>query len=390
MSVFGFDFIRFSISFFLIANIGLYYPEYGLLTLASQVIMVVMAILVSFNKRAISGKNFILTGGFFVLLSFVSCLSSISMDHSIEYFYLLLKSFVLAVFFVMLCDKPEQGKFAIRYFAHSGLIFGLIYISKVGVAGLGYSRAIVEDNFGMPNINVVSLVAGISFIYYFFDCYDRKSKLSVILLILSFFVILLLGSRKSLFFSLLGVLILWFNLKGHQKISFMGFSILSVVIALSLAPDGFFDFAFERFGSAFSFLNSKIGSTDESDLIRVDLLVRGLDFFTSSPLYGYGYAVFPILYAKETGLYISPHNNYLDVVVGVGFLGLISYFIIFFIIIRGVFINAGDKYKRLVLVVVSVLLLNGFLISFMGERYAWVLFSILYAFSVNKKHSVSE
>lgn len=385
MSVFGFDFVRLAISFFLIANIGLYYPEYALITLASQIVMVVMAILVSFNKRAISGKNFILAGGFFVFLSFFSCLWSIRMDHSIEYFYLLLKSFILAVFFVMLCDKPEQGKFAIRHFAHSGLIFGLIYISKVGVAGLGYSRAIVEDNFGMPNINVVSLVAGISFIYYFFDCYDRKSKLSIVLLVLSFFVILLLGSRKSLFFSLLGVLILWFNLKGYQKISFLGFSALSVAIVISLAPDGFFDFAFERFGSAFSFLNSKIGNADESDLIRVDLLVRGLDFFTSSPLYGYGYAAFPILYAQETGLYISPHNNYLDIVVGVGFLGLIAYLLIFFIIIRGVFINTGDKHKRLVLVIVSVLLLNGFFISFMGERYAWVLFAILYAFSVNKK-----
>src|SRR5690606_38894927 len=61
---------------------------------------------------------------------------------------------------------------------------------------------------------------------------------------------------------------------------------------------------------------------------------KGWKYFTKKPLFGYGINNFRTLFGRETGLYTYSHFTPVELVIGFGFIGVILYYSIYWILIK--------------------------------------------------------
>lgn len=68
------------------------------------------------------------------------------------------------------------------------------------------------------------------------------------------------------------------------------------------------------------------GTADSSALLRARYIQVGFDAFKKSPIIGYGVDNYRFINLRETGHFTYSHNNFVDILVGVGILGFFCYY----------------------------------------------------------------
>lgn len=182
------------------------------------------------------------------------------------------------------------------------------------------------------NPNEVAMKLCVSGIFYLQSILTRKIKIKdLVFFIILVFFIFLTGSRKGLALIFLGTILEIFFIRYSNKLKLI-YDIFKY-LPLILIGGIFFIRKIElgeiliikRFFAMFS--EEKDGSTLE----RIDMMKVGIKLFKEKIFMGYGLDSYKII----SGFKAYAHNNYVELLVGIGVIGcVIYYFIYFYIIIK--------------------------------------------------------
>lgn len=130
------------------------------------------------------------------------------------------------------------------------------------------------------------------------------------------------GSKKAILMiaaGIVGILILHYGIRKVYKALIGGGAAVGLGYILLRLP--MFSVAYNRLDSFLA------GSYDVSDQRRQNMISEGLRFFRERPIFGYGLNNFRVLYFEDE----YSHNNFIEVMVSLGVIGLLLYYLMYLI-----------------------------------------------------------
>lgn len=145
--------------------------------------------------------------------------------------------------------------------------------------------------------------------------------------------ILLTGSRKA--FIMLVIPIFYFMFKKQKKHFFLFLLLFPVVIIISYEILMNVDIFYMTIGARLEDMVAIItgNTTGQEDSSRSELIKYGIDWFWDNPILGVGLHNFRVLSNQTSqfaGRYFYAHNNYIELLVDVGIIGLFLYYRAYF------------------------------------------------------------
>ncbi|MDF1617744.1 O-antigen ligase family protein [Petrocella sp. FN5] len=238
----------------------------------------------------------------------------------------LVQLLVLSVSLINYFDHVKKIEHVILYFIFSGF-YASIYI-------------LLNSNFDtlsrmggeLGNQNEIGMIIAISSIFAFYLIVSELKLVYIPIFLVMVGVIILTGSRKAILFLFLNMVMIIFL---KNKDSFMK-RIKAIVIIAGLMLIGyliifnnpiFYDILGDRIEAMFDFITGK-GTSEGSINERTAMITYGVDFWKNRPLLGYGIDNYRELYAlAPSGRDTYSHNNFIEVMVGTGLIGLMIYYL---------------------------------------------------------------
>lgn len=220
--------------------------------------------------------------------------------------------------------------------------------------------------------NVAAISSVISFYRTFFERHHKTRYL--ILLFVYFFLIIITGTRKALFLPILSIALFYYlKTTGSKKIIITLTSIIlgyGIILAVLKVPTLYNLIGIRIEGLIAGFSGEGKGVADASTLTRLAFIAYGIELIYDKPLLGYGPDSFIYLYGKShPGTWIAySHNNFIEIAVSIGLIGLIIYYWIYYKILC-VLWKSYKMYKML-----QCLMLFSLLIGIIVIHYGWVAF----------------
>lgn len=365
---------------FFIINVGLYYKRFLFLIQPTYLLLFLAFVFKIFIHKKLIYKGYILAVLLFGVYAFFSTIWAVDPNLAFENSITLSKYIFISIMIISLLDKKENILFALWLLALSGLISAVYYLSFWDMSQLSASRGgflTKQMDAELPNLNLVALIASNSFIILLYYYLQTKHKLSIILAALSFITVFVLGSRKSLIFSFVGIFFIFLKFKGMAKVKLIILSISFLGLLILLVPSEYFSFVWQRFEDLNFF--AKLNTLDEGDRLRIDFLANSITYFNSHPIFGNGYYNFSALYFKSKGLAMYSHNNFVETAVGLGIIGLLLYYRLYFLILKNANWLKEKGFLYFFSFILILNLLNNFFIVVTNDRFTWLLLPILYA-----------
>lgn len=272
---------------------------------------------------------------------------------------------------------------ALKIFIFSRLIM-MIYIlivldfSSLGVMRIGAGSLGEEWNANVIGMNL-ALAAYATFVL-IREQSNIRNKLIYGVFLISFSAIsLLTGSRKALFILVFSIALYILMISGKKLIRniFIYSSIFIIFIYLIFNNPFLYNVLGSRVdGLLATFTGQSI--VDGSTEIRNLMIREGIQFFGSQPILGYGLNNYRVLLEQSTGYLEYAHNNYIELLVGIGLIGTIIYYSIFYYILRNSF-KKINKYSAFSIVLVLTLLIIDY--GLVSYNAYYINFFICLAFS---------
>lgn len=264
----------------------------------------------------------------FVSMAFLSVAWSIERADSLAMCRLLLKQ-ALVIFSLSMCiNNMEDIYTALKIF----LLACLVMMLKISfyVVFQGYSGTKMWDLICGNYFNTVAQILAISIAiaFYFFQRATKKFDKLIYIGYIAFamYHIFLTKSRKGFMmpFVEIGIIIILqsgLNVKKILKyfvISLCGVGILAYFLAQN---DAFTERLYMMFAMVFSGV-----TLDESAMLRKSFIKLAARMFASNPILGCGINTFPSQCNIQFGRYYYAHNNFMELLSGVGLLGTFIYY----------------------------------------------------------------
>ena len=233
-----------------------------------------------------------------------------------------------------------------KVFYFACLLMFVFFASTVDLSDLEGSRLASNEGddeiIWNPNYVAGDLVFAI---YAGYFCFVKAKNVSFIIksvywiaTLIMFFIVLLSGSRASLLLLLMPASLYYLM---NKRITFTTILLLMSFVALLLFLVFSVPVLYSNIGIRIEeTLNIFTGDTDGSeDTSRILLIVSGLTWFTEHPILGHGINNFRALsnqlFKLDHNFYA--HNNYVELLVGVGLIGFLIYYTpIFKMFVNGV------------------------------------------------------
>ncbi|MFA5450392.1 MAG: O-antigen ligase family protein [Dehalococcoidales bacterium] len=233
----------------------------------------------------------------------------------------------------MLIRNRKEFNIVLKVLAGSITVTLFFLMLIVDKSTIGQTRLSAE----LWNANSIGIMAGISVLIYVYQITRVKPAIKIIyMIIISFSVwtVLFSGSRKGLFILVAGVA-LYYYLNSQSK------NIRTVLVVSALV---FFSYySIMNISTLYAVLGIRVekmissftgtGLGDSSTETRINMAKWGLLWFKEQPLIGYGANNYRLLYSL-VGRNTYAHNNYIELLVGTGIIGLIIYYYMPFAVIR--------------------------------------------------------
>lgn len=273
------------------------------------------------GSRIIIGENIFLPFAF-VFFEILSCVWAFNQQIAINQLVTQAQLFVLFFFSYIYIKKIGRLEDYYNAMYLAGICLGVYSLYLYG----GISGFLTIMNTGhrmgelVGNQNTYGLAfanaALVAFYYYFFNNEKRHIVLAVILIFFGFSS----GSKKVAFLLLIGLFFLILAKYGIRKLfKVILYSFVSLLIGWVFIHLPIFSTILERLELYMSV------SGNSSDNLRAELIRYGLELFSENPLLGYGLNNYQLFH--WSGLY--SHNNYIEVLVSLGIIGFIVYYLIF-------------------------------------------------------------
>ncbi len=327
----------------------------------------------------------------FLGISFISRYWAYSYKLSVAGFNSLVLTAVIIFSLMNIVDSIDNFTSFIKALAWAG-IFMIIYfminngfIYMINIRAASQSGLIKDINAN--DIGMKCVISAISAYVYGLSNKRKKKKynlLAIILVIFSLFT----GSRKVIVmlgfcFSLLYV----FEKKANKMLRFIIVAIgISFALYIIINTPFLYDIIGVRLQETFTLFEQNNLDPYSSTGIRLRMISLGIDLFKNKPMLGYGLANAELF---NDGTYL--HNNYLELMVGIGLVGMVAYYINPLLSIyrnRKLFKSCSDIYSLFfLLILVCFLILDYTLVSYNSREFQ-IIIAVASRYYVIKKNYV--
>lgn len=303
------------------------YDGTSLIYIVGLSLVMVIIIPKIYKTRKIKLNTTIILMGIFLTFSLGTVLYSIDQNVALIRVISLLFNVIVLIGIINYVDNKEKIDFIQKVLIYSGLLLGIILIINADISN---NYRLGTD---VGSINRMGIMLAFSFILTVYYLLKERKYLYLVYSIFLLVIILLLGSRQTLIFIVFSLLMsyLFYTKLNIIKIGKM---IISSVVGLTIlyfitTRIEAFQFIERRFTNLFYFLledNVMEGSINA----RSNMINIGIDFFLQRPLFGYGIDNYQTLYQLTYGVMRYSHNNYIELLVGIGITGTLLYYSIYF------------------------------------------------------------
>lgn len=231
---------------------------------------------------------------------------------------------------------------------------------------------------GNPNTLAIDSICPLFFIFLKPKYFSKYIKLFSVFI--SFLSVYLTGSRKGLF--------LFIVLAFMYFIDVLNLSVITISIILSIFIFSLFLFKYfiiellVQYKYSFVVIDRVLRIFEDNDASfdgRMNLLQKGKEIFIESPLFGNGLAQFEVL----SGYGVYSHNNYVEVAVSGGILGLILYYGLYLFVFYNLFKNHILNKFRYFIVIISILIIDLAVVSIYSKTQFLFLMLLLCSTKLN-------
>lgn len=302
------------------------------------------------------------------------CLCSIFVSINQNAVFIKVKTLFL-IFLVMLSiinylDSFDKIIRVLKYFTWSGF-FVSIYILLIS----DFSN-ITRYGSELGNQNAIGMNIALSSIFCFYLLINKKVKY-LLLFVVMVPTILLTGSRKSLLFIIINVILLvYFKNRNSLKniIKFIIFSFITILLFSYMIFNIpiFYEIIGDRMESLFSFINGET-VREGSINIRTNMTIVGFELFKKRPITGYGIDNYRFFYS---GTY--SHNNFIELMVGTGVFGVILFYLTHFIGIIDLFKMARNNSHNILCytfigIIISYIVVSPSLVYYDSKHFCYIM-----------------
>src|SRR5699024_424907 len=296
--------------------------------------------------------SFIVWWYVFILVSLFSIAYSVSTMDSIGRFWSILFSLLFLGSLSQYVKSEESVKRLLNYYTIGGLLF--ILINLITNISFIISADLVNLKFGME-FSYISIQTMCIVIWKFI--YSQKYRSYYFLLILFLIsMILISGNKKSIILPIvfLALIILIRNRKDFGRLLLSIFMLLSTSILLFyviMNNDILYSVLGQRIEGLLNFFTG-FGTVDKSTTTRMGLIDKAIEVFFNNPLTGVGLDGF-----KKLNIYdVYAHNNFLELLAGLGLLGFIAYYWIYVYLLVNLFRFCKNKSNSVAILLFSLVL----------------------------------
>lgn len=278
-----------------------------------------------------------MTKYFFWSLVFLSmCIISLNWSYDLTQATLLLRinlqSLLIGNLIIGYVDSEDKLYDFMDMFIVAGFFLIVYLLINLPLSTLITTRLGGQRLIGI-NSNTLGLNIAISSLFLFFKILRLKKMSHFLLYLLLIIFVFLSGSRQALLLAILGaILILLFSSKDavkKLKNIYVIFFLIVIVYNLLVNVPLLYEIVGYRLETLILTLFGAESAT-ESDQIRNLMVSSGINLIKDRPFLGYGLGGF----AKVSGLGVYSHNNYIELLVGIGIVGTVIYYYIYIYIIK--------------------------------------------------------
>ena len=257
-----------------------------------------------------------------------SSLYSIRPDTSLFKSFQVLKNLIFANILISSIRTKEGIEKIFKYFIIAGIILLVRVLLIFPIDKLGKLRFQI---LGLFNANDLAIKWGTSLIFliYFIFIKNRRNILNIYLIFLFYIAIIFTGSRKGFLFENIAILFTWiFKIKNKIKLFLILFFIIVLILIFYkeiINTPIIYNVLGKRIDGLINVITQK-DEVDDSTLVRINLVKDGISYIIRKPLFGYGINIYSYLSPYE----LYSHNNYIELLTGVGIFGTIIYYFIYF------------------------------------------------------------
>lgn len=331
------------------------------------------------TKKKLTINYFLILYLTFVIISFSSLIWSVDFNSSIP---IVIRIAVLFIVLIVIYNIIEI--YRIEQFLLYGILFGVFFNFLIALEIINYTTPFTNHmrfTGTLARSNDVAIVMIIGIFSIIIINFEKKSKFieyfSIITILLALYVILLTVSKKGILFGgILAVIYFLSNSKNFKKL-FITLPIAFIVLYLFIGSSSInisnkldrLDDRYIEFISAVED-NKQFGSTGD----RILFIKRGIDYFSDNPIIGTGLNTFKVL--NPSGHY--SHNNYIEIIVGTGLIGLISFYLIHIVMFYKILKLPPKDNRKVALfsIIIVFLIMDTTLVSFSYKLIVFVLLFI--------------
>lgn len=354
-------------------------PEHLVLYLVINGLAAVFCILVLLDRRGdfrIHGMAIMYA--VFSFLCFISYFYSINASQSmtrIKSLPLLLLLFCAGINYFSQEDNLQ--KFMLMYVGAT--LIGCVYLS---VQENIFSGGVV--GWAVNNTNIVGTRFAFAVVFMMYFLLQRVKWWKILITAVLVLFLFLTASRSSAFVMIISSVILiivtfWQKRKSVMVAVIFSGALLLLFLYLIFEVEFLYNIIGVRMEGFLSLLST--GSGDSSTEKRVDLIRYGWQSFQEHPFFGKGINTFIIEAKQAVGSRHYSHNNYLELLVGVGLVGTLSYYVLPVTLLWNSFRMLGPGRKSAMPGALAFSLLAGMFISdFFTVNYCSKTMILIYMF----------
>lgn len=280
--------------------------------------------------------------------------------------------------------QSEKDLRVILWALYIGTVIMCIYTVMYYGVGEIISRISVGDRIGQEinqsnGMGIYCTVLNILSLYFLMF---EKHYWSIPVLILSSFVMVGAGSRKSFLLMTMALLILFmFKTKRGIALRFMavGIVLLVAVYLIIEFADRESNYFLYRVAQIFEiFSDDQSAITDDSLLTRSGMIQYGLELWADNPVFGYGPEQYEYFYSLLHGVRRPPHSTFVQILVGFGAIGFSLFYGVYAFVYSKLIpmLKRQRKYSILMLTFAVIFLINDIGANMLNNKYLYIFFAI--------------
>lgn len=295
---------------------------------------VLILIKISKEKKLYINKYFWHYLGF-TILGLFSCVYTICAENVISKSVQLIINTIIILIYTNFIDNDEKIISLLKVFAISGCVIASLLIVTSDYANAdSYSR--LGGQLGNVNSIAIQLTYSISALLILKN--ENKKKYHILAEILMIIAILFTGSRKGILMIIL-LYAISYILKNYNDISktiknvIIAVIIVSIIIFIIFNNNFLYNIVGMRVERMFDFLSGE-KVAERSINVRNEMIHQGIIWHKEKPISGYGLDTYKYLYLNKYGINYYAHNNYIELLVDLGIVGVVYYYLIYIKLIK--------------------------------------------------------